>query len=433
MAKRKKKFLQFIFTGYEACFMNLVPKQGHLAEFVIVGSIIGYPFVSVISKLLQIESELIAIIFRTTVLAFSLLLFLGRTGVKRKLTVSLFMFFWGAYFLRLAYTMGSPYEYVPDLVSTYWIWSIGVCMVPSLAILLCREQISFNRISLITAVLGAITMAVILLIGGTMVETDYGASYDQNRWSLSTINPITIGHLGTSLFIVASFLLFNDRGTALRSMFYLGVAGLGVVGLILANSRGPLVAFAIALGMLGIFRVGKKRAWIFGISIAAFGLGVIYENITIISGESGIIERFAGAVSGEENSYSLRQEIISDAMVQFMNSPLVGDGVEVRGHSIYPHNVMIEAFMTTGLIGGVAFLILTILSLRASSRIMKHEPDKAVLALLAVQFIVAGQFSGAIYQSGAMWVLMAGVLSFAKHSEKSKHKPKKGSFNPKLH
>ena len=69
--------------------------------------------------------------------------------------------------------------------------------------------------------------------------------------------------------------------------------------------------------------------------------------------------------------------------------------------------------MTTGIIGGMAFLVLTLLSIRAAFRIMRYDPSKAFVALLAMQYIVAAQLSGAIYQSGPMWVLMAGVLVFS--------------------
>lgn len=393
--------------------MKLVIKLSHIAAAIIVGSVIGYPVASVLSILADVESQPVVIVMRALIAASAVFLLLGRKHVHSRLAVAMFTIFWSAYLLRLGYTFGLANESASQPASTFFVWSLGVCLLPSLAILLYRGTINFAKFGPALALWGSFAMIGILLLGGTAIETDQGLVADQNRWNLSTINPITIGHIGASLVIVASAAILYGKASARRSLLYGSVAMVGLIGLFLANSRGPIVALMIAIGLYGLAQIRSRRTWSYTILAMLAGAFAVNRYADAIFSERGLLDRFVSVFTGQDRSTTARNDLYIDGFNQFLSSPFIGDGVEVRSQAYYPHNVMLEAFMTTGLLGGAAFLFLTLLALRAAFRIMKHEPQKAVLALLAVQYIVAAQLSGAIYQSGAMWVMMAGVLTFS--------------------
>lgn len=392
--------------------MIFFQKTSLLAASVIALSILGYPVSAVFAKVISVDNQIVAVGVRTVILMVAIILLLGRTRCHSKPVLILFTLFWFLYILRLAYTFGFSGEVVSVPASTFWLWGLGVCLIPSLAILVYGGPIDFSKTGVAISVLGLVAMAGILLIGGTAIETAQGTLADQNRWNLSTVNPITIGHLGSSLVLVGLAELLHGTPRIRRILFNGAIAGIGVIGIILANSRGPLVALIASLGVVGSAQIRRPQTWRYAILILLVGIGVAYHSASTLLDERGLIERFVSVMTGDDQSAQQRNQLFADGFAQFLASSMVGDGVEVRTQAYYPHNVTLEAFMTTGILGGFAFLVLEIASLRSSFRILKVDHQKAWLAMLAVQYIVAGQLSGSIYQSGAMWVLMAGVLAF---------------------
>lgn len=393
--------------------MKLALKRSHLVAVLIVGSVIGYPLVSLFSTVTGFDNQVASIVMRGTMVACALIVLIGNLRIPSRLAVALFTVFWVGYVLRLAYAFGLTNETFSEPASIFFLWGLGVCLIPSLAVLLYKGSLDFAKTRLAFVILGAAAMVGILLFGGTAIETVGGRTIDQNRWNLATINSITIGHLGASLVLAASAALLYEKAKMRRLVFYGAIALIGLAGMFLANSRGPLLAMAIAIGTYGLAQIRSRRTWRYSMVMIVGSLVFLIRNTEAVFGSQGIGSRFARLATGEDRSASARTDMYADGFAQFLGSPIVGDGLEVRTQAYYPHNVILEAFMTTGIIGGMAFLVLTLLSIRASFRIMKFDPSKAFLALLAMQYIVAAQLSGAIYQSGPMWVMMAGVLVFA--------------------
>jgi O-antigen ligase len=112
-----------------------------------------------------------------------------------------------------------------------------------------------------------------------------------------------------------------------------------------------------------------------------------------------------------DRSASMRIELMTSAWHGFKAQPLFGSGFEERTSGYYPHNVVVEAFMATGMLGGVIFLLLIAMTLRAALRLMLARDSQSWLAVLCIQYLVAAQFSGALYASMPMWGLMCATMS----------------------
>jgi O-antigen ligase len=111
--------------------------------------------------------------------------------------------------------------------------------------------------------------------------------------------------------------------------------------------------------------------------------------------------------SDDDQSGNIRKLLFQSAWEQFTNSPVIGDGLEEKSMRFYPHNNIIEAFMATGLLGGSIILTLYFLSIINSLKLIISNSEYTWVGLILLQYIVFTQFSGALWQSGALFSLMA--------------------------
>jgi O-antigen ligase len=170
-----------------------------------------------------------------------------------------------------------------------------------------------------------------------------------------------------------------------------------------------LVSLGACLFTLALSRFNRKRTaaiLIISVTGVAVLLATQYELIY-----EGILRRFSMVSTGQDQATELRLIAINGAWDQFLTSPLMGDGIEERNTGFYPHNVILEALMTTGLIGAIPFVLLLIKATHASWTIMRKHEEFIWLALIQVQYLIAAQLSGAIYQATSLWVSVAAVLA----------------------
>lgn len=391
--------------------MSIIVPKGRLLGIIVVGSVIGYPLIAALAVILGVENKIASIIFRTILLSLALFaLVLGGFRSNRFAGV-VFVFFWLAYLSRLFVTLVLEGETTSSSADYYWIWALGVCLIPSLALLCNPLKYDYGRLGSQLLAVGVISAALILYLGDTLFQNSLGQIYDQNRWSLASLNSIAVGHMGASLLLTASGVLLAGSRNHRVSILATVAAVFGIILIFYANSRGPMVAVGLALVTLSLAQIRQMRTWLYGAIFVAIGAVVVIRQSDLIFGTTGIIDRFNRMITGQDLSAEGRLRLYEAASNQFLASPLTGDGIEVREFSFYPHNVILEAFMATGVFGGFAFCTLLFLAFRRAWHIFRNDPGASWLGLLAIQYIVGAQLSGAIYQAGAMWVLIACLIS----------------------
>ena len=77
---------------------------------------------------------------------------------------------------------------------------------------------------------------------------------------------------------------------------------------------------------------------------------------------------------------------------------------------VYPHNLVLEAFMATGIAGGIAYLVLICFMLLACFRLLSRSKGYEWLALIAIYYLVAAQFSGSHWSFNAHWQTLVLVI-----------------------
>lgn len=383
-----------------------------LFQFIILWSLVGYPFLASITTAFGMNNTVPSMILRGLVaIAAGALLFLRPIRVNNGKVLTLFLLFWLAYFLRLTVSLHLLQEPTSGVAGNYWIWAVGASFLPSLAILLGFNLVRLDQ--LLPSLVSILIVSILLFIvfGNTFnINTD-GIISDINRWNTVVMNPISMGHLGVTAVLVGISIF--TIGPKVRNMRLLGTAAvvLGTLMAFLANSRGPIVALLLTLALLFIARGRRRTTLGLGVVLALSSVALLLLQQDALFGAGGVLTRFGTIGSTEDLSYLSRYISFNGAINQFLGSPFFGDGIEERITQFYPHNVILEAFMATGIIGGIPFLMLVLGAVHAAWRLVRMGASTAWVGLLAVQYIVGGLFSGAIYQSAVMWVCIALVFS----------------------
>ncbi|MBM4258951.1 MAG: hypothetical protein FJ147_24005 [Deltaproteobacteria bacterium] len=126
---------------------------------------------------------------------------------------------------------------------------------------------------------------------------------------------------------------------------------------------------------------------------------------------SNIDKRIASTLERTESGKESRLDLWQSAWEDFLDHPLAGRAMEGR-YDIYPHNLLVESFMATGMFGGGAFLWLLLLGLRAALRLIWRSHEHGWIGLLFIQMTVYGCFSGSLWSLSGFWYMLAAVLVY---------------------
>lgn len=395
--------------------------SSRIVAFVILWSVAGFPLLAGLTSLLGVNNTTVSLAFRALAAVCAGYLIFVSSRQRADTAVLLFSLFWLAYFLRLLMSLHLAEGAHSRPAEEYWMWSIGACMLPALA--------TFRAASAKTAVdlrmpLLLIALAAILLAlsqGGTEFVQVTGQTTDINRWNLNALNPISTGHLGTTGVLLGISVLWTRNRSHLETVLALGAIPTGLILTLLANSRGPALALALCIFVL-LLATRRHEKTLF---MALIGLCLLTILAIFAPGAFSILDGLTGRFSAIETRTDLstigREIAFQGAIEQFLGAPIFGDGIEERITGYYPHNLVLEAFMATGIVGGIPFILLLLKCLRACWLLLGRTGTEAWIGLLALQYILAAQLSGSIYLSTAMWVTVPLALLVAREGTRSGH------------
>lgn len=379
----------------------------HLSLFVVVWSVIGFPLLVSITTILDLNNTTYAILMRGLAFFASVVMMFGALRIHHRLAFLLFLVFWIAYFFRLyisQFIIGEQTVFAPQ---SYWIWGIGASFVPGLAVLASYRSIWSTPLPRAFLYASLIATLLLLSIGGTSITNANGELTDQDRWNVPSLNPISVGHLGVSTLLIGVGLLHAGNLKGYQRLLVFAAIGLGALLTIYANSRGPLVSLLLAFGLMLLARFRRRTTWPIVLVLllaTAAGSGEIAD---ILFSSNGIIDRFNAISTGNDLSSAYRLIAYNGAWNQFVDNPLFGNAIEEQITNFYPHNVVLEALMATGLIGGIPFIGLLFLALHAAWKIMQSASGEVWIGLLTIQYIVAHQMSFSLVQATPMWMMIA--------------------------
>lgn len=381
-------------------------------------TIAGYPLVSVFPVLGGWSSRVASIPYRALVVSLALVVVAllgirkGRLRVAATVWLPLALF-WALYLFRLTLdTVFAPASLRLSPIE-YTLYILGVTLLPMLALLVRPTEAMLNiALRRATLVAGLASTGVLALATQRFLAADVGR-FLLTRFETEALNAVSLGHLGVSLIVLTLFRLLVREPVRRPILLLVGV-GLGALTVMLSASRGPLLILVLILP-LQLILAARSGAPLRATLAAAFlvvsiagGWRVAQENFDVAA-----VVRVVTAFDPDDPSTTGRSEVMADAWAQYVEHPIIGAGLEEPRTGFYPHNVVIEAFMATGVVGGFAFLSILLLGVHAIWRVLVHRPQHAWVGLLCIQYVLAAQVSGSLWGSPEMWAFLAAVFALS--------------------
>jgi hypothetical protein len=312
--------------------------------------------------------------------------------------IYLFRFFNDVYAKQLVYGDGQNYFILLFIFS--WIPSISFLMIDP------KKPLEYLRIAQLTL----ISFALIMLARLSSLQASYFYS-QQGRLSSEALNPISLGTLSGTLIVVSTYVILRNKARAdgvFIQFFSFASIPLGSYFLFAAASRGPIIATAVCLILIFVSS-GKKILYV-GVPVVIGGFTLITDVILpLLQGKGGsslgrLMTTNDASADGRRDTFSMSYKLFSESW----HNTFFGYGVELPKYG-YPHNIIIESFLSTGVIGGCLFsLICFVVIMRSVDLVLSQDPWGWVGLLNIHNFIIC-LVSGSLYGSYAFWYLLFAV------------------------
>jgi O-antigen ligase len=381
----------------------------------VAGAYFGFPIAAVAPVLLGMPSRAISVAYRVLVAAGSLLYvwWVPRTRrivfaapVQWALGLLALMLLarlaWDSYGAQLPLDL--PWE-------DQWAEVLVFVLLPALPFLLvpdCEALVLVRSLCQWGAVVAVFAVAV-------------GALYSVRHFSVAgrlatdVINPITIGELGVSLFIVTLSYPSTARATKTRWWRASARAAGGVLGItvcVLSASKGPLLSLAAVMLVMFVYRLTRlsPRRKLQELCAALVILGGLAALVATLN-EHGVLTIYSRISEfASDQSTALRLQAWDGALAQFNSSPFWGSSSVELSTRFYPHNMLLEAMMATGVVGLLLLLLLQSWGAIAAHGVLISAPQYSWVALLFLQHAIGALLSGSLYLGGANWISLLMLL-----------------------
>jgi O-antigen ligase len=214
-------------------------------------------------------------------------------------------------------------------------------------------------------------------------------------------NTIDTGYNAANYLLFSIFFFKSADFPKRLKILSLPVLFCAVIILLRAGSRGPLLALLIALVFIAVL---PKKNYVIILSISlVFILGFFFffnDILELISKISPVMtNRIQYTIAEGDN---MRIGFFMEGIKEFINHPFTGSQALLYrqdGIPTYPHQLIIEAFMSTGIIGGAAILGVFYLVLKNTIFSLHNSVSNYWLELILIVYLTRGMTAGSIFVS----------------------------------
>jgi O-antigen ligase len=383
-----------------------------LLALMVVLALHGYPVIASLTVLIGIENSYLAIPFRAIIAALSLaIIFKKKWLVKNGFFVFCLLLFWVILFLHflgiILYNGG--FKGFHD--AEFYLWATLVCFLPMLATVqissLSQPDLDMSfKVMLATSFITCVLVSVnFVLVGGESLMIN-------NRLQLPSLNPISVSYSGSILILLSIFFFSQRKWSFFYRMAWVAVSlALGIVILLLSNSRGPVLSLCLVLLVWFFYsnkKMRKQNIFLISVALLAPTISYYFSNFLRFDFE---VSRFAVIYS--DPSYRIRLQLLVSAYEAFAASPIVGSIQLVSEMEFHPHNILLDSLMRVGIIGTLFFLVPIVFGIYESIRMVKRKSANAWIGLLYLHAFLMACISGSIHESYDFWVLLAAIISLS--------------------
>jgi len=408
-----------------------------LAEWLVILICVGYPIQILPVLLFNANSTTVNTSFRVIYLIISIYLLIKRLPEFKSFFSRVFLgyiIFWIFYGIKVIYSLEIENLLFLNKTKFYvYSWAFGICFFPSLAILLNARFLDFSKIAKYLFIILLTSNILILAYYLIFSKSDFLGLFQAQQIDITIksntsvrylLNSITISFYGEllCLFALIYFLFYKNIKTCIKNRisYYLLFSFsfiIGLLNLIAGAARGPLISFILIIIIISItFLIVKIR------NIFVKRNNVLNNSIYIIVFITILILIFFVTVLLIQNNFTIARRVqwlfdkpfieMNDRWLlwengfkQFMQKPLFGDSFILRKEGTYPHNIIIESLMSTGLIGSVFLFSYISASFYYFYYYNKYEIENLIVFMTLLAFFLISNTSGGLFTQPEFWII----------------------------
>ena len=372
----------------------------------------GFETATVVTDRFNLQSRTATVPYRILYLALAIAVLLQsarrhRAFLSGKIWYLLFAL-WLLLGTRLLFDLSINKVFTLIPASDYWMMVPGHVVIPMLAFAALPNARTLSLAK--TWGLWLLTVAGLALM--YVLSFNMGGLLARGQFITNTLNPISIGHLGVSLSILAIFALLSERGKRGIQLLYMVSLAIGVVLTLGSGSRGAQIAWLICLlGFITLRLKNLNYTVLLGLGVMCIWLVPKFVNSLESATPIKVFARWEEFNNTEQSqSAGGRIAYYREAWGGFISQPVTGSRM-VSESGAYPHNFILESLMATGLLGGLLLLVFIAACSRAAYSLLRGGSPHAWVALLYLQYLTSSMFSGSLYLSATFWFWSIAVLA----------------------
>jgi O-antigen ligase len=373
-------------------------------------SVVGFPLISIVPAAVGIPSRPLSYVFRIGVLALALVvlarLATGRRTVSNRTALALMAGFALLVMLRVVWEASVRTFPLPLNWDEILAYATLVSILPAMALLQAPNKATLRLALVQTEAVGSVALVGLALLG----VRSLGSAEAMTRLATEVLNPSSVGYLALTVLLVCTYRLATEvprriAPTVLRAL----LSGFALLVMVAAASKGPVLA-AMLIGLLVVVSVAtRRRSAVHAVGFAAIlcvGGWLVWSAAQIIEDMTPLqtVSRFTGALA--DPSTSDRALLARSAFEQFASSPIIGSDLVERTLRAYPHNVLLEALLVTGILGFVPYLALNLIALRSAWRVLQARQGVGWVAMLHFEYQIAALLAGSLVYGAVSWAML---------------------------
>jgi O-antigen ligase len=404
--------------------MILVKIKENISTINILLIFIGFPLFTTLFLPNEYNSGLMTRAVTVPVRAFSLSvsIFVLLSGARKNIYISphvqltilyllLYIAYLFVYITVLATTVAAQFDNKND----YYLYAVGTVLLPVLSVIY-----GYNKINSDLFYWAAyLSLAVIATISIFTNHTIDGQLDIRNQGNVA-LNTIGYGQLGASLVLMSFYKIYYSNKKKYLVVPNILLLFVGIFVVLKSGSKSPIFSMIFALSVFLCSQGGSRLKNVL-IMIIMCVCGYMLSDLIV-----GYIEYLSPVMFNRMNDLvsgdlDLRDVLFQDAWKQFIDSPVLGnDFVLTSGFGVgwYPHNIILESFMSMGILGGSIIIALIVLSIKKSIKVIGYKDKNMIFALLYLQYLMLHMVSGSIYNGGILFVFMVVVLMNKNYGDK---------------
>lgn len=320
----------------------------------------------------------------------------------------LFIVFWVFYLLKVLYTesistnnelMRSWYEYP--------LFSFLYVIMPFVAFYSIDfykyKNIILNAFISSGFILGLVSL---FLYGKYLAQGIGRLNLVRYQTGEEVLSPLALSYSGalTIVLCIYKFVITKEKNK-LQILYLTSTIILSFIMFLLGSSRGSVIALMFTLPLFLIYSPLRQKIGLVMLSILSTPV-VIWA---LEASGSSIFTRMGNTV---EDKGGGRESLWKDAFMHFIEHPILGGKIEIGG--IYPHNIILEILMATGILGAILILPVIIKGFKLGIENLRYDNTKLFVILIMIQGLTQHMFTAGFYTSTLLFAPIAMVFSFVK-------------------